>query len=129
MAPSVASVARVWHVHFRVSRPFPVRINRLIFCSNYFPTKQRRSILHNPSGKKTPEFKFAKVGSMMLIYTGHSFNFWDNRLEEEFSQMHITRVTRFGKLSPLWQKYPSLWQFFDGLFIIWQNAEPTLVHL
>ena len=36
-------------------------------------------------------------------------------------------VTRFGKYSQLLQKFTSLWQFFDSLFLIWQNAEPTLV--
>ena len=31
-------------------------------------------------------------------------------------------VTRFGKILPLWQ-------IFDSLFHIWQNAEPTLANL
>ena len=31
-------------------------------------------------------------------------------------------VTRFGKISPLWQ-------IFDSLFLIWQKAEPTLANL
>ena len=35
-------------------------------------------------------------------------------------------VTRFCKISPLWQKLPSLWPMIDGSFLIWQNAEPTL---
>ena len=35
-------------------------------------------------------------------------------------------VTRFGKILPLWQKFSSIWQIFNGLFLIWQNAEPTL---
>ena len=26
----------------------------------------------------------------------------------------------------IWQKFISLWQFFEGLFNIWQNFEPTL---
>ena len=38
-------------------------------------------------------------------------------------------VTRFGESLPLCQKFTSLWQIFDGLFIIWQNAEPTLANL
>ena len=38
-------------------------------------------------------------------------------------------ATRIGKISPLWQTITSLWQKFDGLFLIWQNAEPTLANL
>ena len=38
-------------------------------------------------------------------------------------------VTRFGEISTLWQTFTSLWVFFDGLFLIWQNAEPTLTNL
>ena len=37
-----------------------------------------------------------------------------------------TSVTRFGKISPLWQKNTSLWQIFYFSFLIWQNAESTL---
>ena len=35
-------------------------------------------------------------------------------------------VTIFGEISPPWEKFTSLWQFFDSLFLIWQNAEPTI---
>ena len=35
-------------------------------------------------------------------------------------------MTRFGEISPLLQKFASLWQIFDSLFPIWQNAESTL---
>ena len=38
-------------------------------------------------------------------------------------------VTRFCEISPLWQKFTSRWQIFDGLFLIWQNAQPTLANL
>ena len=38
-------------------------------------------------------------------------------------------VTRLGEISPLWQKFTSLWQIFDCLFLIWLNAEPTLANL
>ena len=38
-------------------------------------------------------------------------------------------VTRFGEMLPLWQKFTSLWQIFDCLFLIWQNAEPTFANL
>ena len=34
-----------------------------------------------------------------------------------------------AKFRPLWQKFISHGQFFDGLFPIWQNAEPTLANL
>ena len=38
-----------------------------------------------------------------------------------FSEKGITSVTRFGKISQLWQKYKSL-----GYFFIWQTFESTL---
>ena len=38
-------------------------------------------------------------------------------------------VTRSGEISPLWQKFTSLWQSFDSSFIIWQNTELTLANL
>ena len=37
-----------------------------------------------------------------------------------------TSVTRLGKFSPRGQKFTSLWQIFDGLFLFWQNDETTL---
>ena len=33
------------------------------------------------------------------------------------------------KFSPLSQYFASLWQNFEGLFLIWQNIKPTLPHL
>ena len=38
-------------------------------------------------------------------------------------------VTRFGEISPLWQKFTSHWKKFDGLVHIWHNTEPTLANL
>ena len=38
-------------------------------------------------------------------------------------------VTRFGEISPLWQKFTNLWQIFDGLFFTWQIADPTFSNL
>ena len=38
-------------------------------------------------------------------------------------------VTRFGEILPLWQKFTSIWQIFDSLFLIRQNAENTLANL
>ena len=38
-------------------------------------------------------------------------------------------VTIFGEILTLWQKSTGLWQVFDGLFLIWQNAYPTLANL
>ena len=32
-----------------------------------------------------------------------------------------TSVTKFDEISPLWQKLKCLWQFYEGLFIIWQK--------
>ena len=40
-----------------------------------------------------------------------------------------TSVTRFGEILPLWQKFTSLWQIFDGLFLIWHSAELTMANL
>ena len=42
--------------------------------------------------------------------------------------MALTSVTRLGEFSPLWQNLQSLGQFFEGLFIIWQNFGPTLAN-
>ena len=38
-------------------------------------------------------------------------------------------VTRFGEISPLWQKFSSAWPIFDGLSLICQNSKPTLANL
>ena len=37
-------------------------------------------------------------------------------------------VTRFGEILPLWHKLKCLWQFFEGLFSIWQKLPLTLVN-
>ena len=34
-------------------------------------------------------------------------------------------VTRLGKISPLWQNFKSLWQFFESLFCIGKIFEPN----
>ena len=38
-------------------------------------------------------------------------------------------VTKLGKILPLWQKFTSLLQIFDSLFLIWKNAELTFANL
>ena len=38
-------------------------------------------------------------------------------------------VTGFGEISPLCLKFTNLWLMLEGLFLIWQNAEPTLANL
>ena len=38
-------------------------------------------------------------------------------------------VTRFGEISPIWQNLLSLWQYFEGIFSIWQSYETALVNL
>ena len=38
-------------------------------------------------------------------------------------------VTRFGKISPLLAKVYKSLAHFDGLFLIWHNAEPSLANL
>ena len=38
-------------------------------------------------------------------------------------------VTIFGEFLQLWQKFTSLWQIVDSLFLIWQNYESTLSNL
>ena len=52
---------------------------------------------------------------------------WDRPRKVGFCS--VSSVTRFGEILQLWQKFTSLWQFFDGLFLTWQNAEPTLANL
>ena len=41
----------------------------------------------------------------------------------------LASVTSFAEISPLLQNFKSLWQFFDRIFLIWQNDEPTLANL
>ena len=41
----------------------------------------------------------------------------------------LSSVTRFGEISPLWRNITRLWQFFDSLFLFWQNVKPTLANL
>ena len=51
------------------------------------------------------------------------------------SRAHLKRnalccsVTRFSEISPFLQKFTNIWQIFDSLFLIWQNAEHTLANL
>ena len=33
------------------------------------------------------------------------------------------------QISPQWQNFTSLWQMFDGSFLIWQNVERTWAKL
>ena len=37
-------------------------------------------------------------------------------------------VTRLGEILPLWQKIKFLWQFYEGLFSIWQKLLPTVAN-
>jgi len=37
-------------------------------------------------------------------------------------------VTRFGKISPLWQEI-NLWSFYEALFSIFHSFEPTLANV
>ena len=41
----------------------------------------------------------------------------------------LESVTSFDENSPIWQNCTSLWQFFNSLFLIWQNDGPTLANL
>ena len=44
----------------------------------------------------------------------------------EGDQLHVEgSVTRFGKISPLWQNFNSLWLFFEDLFFVGQSFEPN----
>ena len=46
------------------------------------------------------------------------------------SNISLSRsVTRFGEISPFWQKFTSLWHIFDSLFLIWQNAQHNLTKM
>ena len=53
----------------------------------------------------------------------------DERFSIDFCMFVVISVTRFGKISPIWQKFTSLWQLFNSLFLIWQNDGPTLANL
>ena len=55
-----------------------------------------------------------------------SIDLFDDGLE--IRSIKVGSVTRFVIISPLWQKMSCLWQFFDSLFLIWQNVESTFVN-
>ena len=44
-----------------------------------------------------------------------------------FTFLFDIRVTRFGKILPLWPKENNLWYPLYGLFSVWQHFDPTLV--
>ena len=46
-----------------------------------------------------------------------------------FRVVVVASVTKFGEISPLWQRFTSLWQIFDNSFLIWQNTQLTLADL
>ena len=49
--------------------------------------------------------------------------------EKRSRKVDTISMTRLSKISPFCQKLTSFWQIFDSLFLIWQNAEPTLANL
>ena len=62
-----------------------------------------------------------------------SFNFLSSYLSavsmHQKTFLSTDSVTRFGEISPLWQKFSSAWLIFDGLSLICQNSKPTLANL
>ena len=40
----------------------------------------------------------------------------------------MASVTRFGDISPFWQKCKQMWQRFEGLFSSWDKFESTLAN-
>ena len=46
-------------------------------------------------------------------------------LNDNTGRRFKSSATIFGEISPLWQKNLTLTQFFEGIFSIWQNFEPT----
>ena len=55
-----------------------------------------------------------KQNNLHIGSTQNILNYW--------SLVEANQWTRFVEISPLWQK-------FIGLFLIWQNSEPTLANL
>ena len=48
----------------------------------------------------------------------------------EGDQLHVEgSVTRFGKISPLWQNFNSLWLFFEDLFLLGKVLNPIVQNL
>ena len=41
----------------------------------------------------------------------------------------VSSVTRFGEITPLWHNYKRFGQFFEALFSIWHNFDPTLAKI
>ena len=50
-------------------------------------------------------------------------------MPQHLREWAVVSVIRFGQISPICQKFTSLWQIFDSLFLIWQSAEPNLANL
>ena len=45
----------------------------------------------------------------------------------QFTEQTLS-VTKFGEISPFWQKLKCLGQFYEGLFRIWQKLLSTLAN-
>ena len=69
-----------------------------------------RKLNRNCDFRKKNCLRFNRFWFKMTSLVGHS------------SQEVSNSATRFGEILPLWQ-------IFDGLFLIWQNSEPTLANL
>ena len=46
-------------------------------------------------------------------------------VENDTTKILLTSETRFDEILPKLKNFKSLWQTFEGLFLIWQNVEPT----
>ena len=52
-----------------------------------------------------------------------------NAIKHFLARRLTASVTRFDKISLLWQNCTSIWYFFHSLFLMWQNVETTLANL
>ena len=85
--------------------------------------KRRKIFLHQYLDVSTVIFVLTTSPERIKVT---SIEFFRNMVTwKAFCEKEVASVTRFSKISPLWQKFTSLGQYFDILFPIGKSAEPT----
>ena len=94
------------------------------------------SFHHWVTGLKANLIKWEKTEGRVIGREGRQRTLVSHKNEQSLekrkkSSSHVTylsRVTGYGKISPLWNNIISVLQSLDSLSSIWQNCEPTLVN-
>ena len=71
------------------------------------------------------KFRILLVVAGFLVGLGFGHVLTKDDASEVLNSIPVS-VTIFDEI---WQKFTSIWQIFDSLFLFWQNAEPTLTNL